>query len=297
MLELFDEFGHYMEFATSNPHIAGDGALQQLFEGVQSNEDAVTFIGFIQYELKAYEQRLPVQFKNEIRRFITRFDSAAKDYLSSNLETLVARRLSKSVEPQVDANAARQMRQDIASWYPVSQNYAAWREEEMFARVIADGCWPLAPLAMWVLFSLSASGKYLQNRSALTLLNAALQTNGAIAFTNADTLPPVALWTGDLQNEFENIEDELGRGVVMQSYNAVLEKHGQHLSKNEVDVLRAIVLLAQTQLKASRKDDVLRAIGKFAGLDGRTVAAVVEELEENKNVIAYDDAAKRFDIM
>ena len=297
MLVLFDEFGHYMEFATSHPQIAGDGALQQLFEGVQSNEDTVTFIGFIQYELKAYEQRLPGQYKNEIRRFITRFDLAAKDYLSSNLETLVASLLSKASAPQVDTNAAHNMRHCIAAWFPISQNYAAWRDEEMFARVIAGGCWPLAPLAMWVLFSLSASGKYLQNRSALTLLNAALKANGTMAFTRADTLPPVSLWTDDLQSEFENIEDELGRGVVMQSYNAVLDKHGQYLAKKEIDVLRAIVLLAQTQLKASNKDDVLRALGAFTGLDGKTIAAVIVELAENKNVIAYDEAARRFDIM
>ena len=50
----------------------------------------LSFIGFIQYELKAYEQRLPAEFKNDIRRFITRFQSSEKLYLSINLETLIA---------------------------------------------------------------------------------------------------------------------------------------------------------------------------------------------------------------
>ena len=155
MVILFDEFGHYMEYATSHPQIAGDGALQHLFEGVQGNDEKVTFVGFVQYELKAYAQRLPSEFKNEMNRFITRFDNAEKLYLSSNLETLIASLLQKNTTPEIDLKEADIIRDKIASWYPVSQNYSTWADPGMFNRVIVSGCWPLSPVAMWVLFYLS----------------------------------------------------------------------------------------------------------------------------------------------
>ena len=41
ILIIFDEFGRYMEFSVRMPHIAGSGALQQLFECVQANSDGV----------------------------------------------------------------------------------------------------------------------------------------------------------------------------------------------------------------------------------------------------------------
>ena len=51
---IFDEFGRYLEFSVQKPHIAGPGALQQLFECVQAHRDRVSLLAFVQYELKAY---------------------------------------------------------------------------------------------------------------------------------------------------------------------------------------------------------------------------------------------------
>ena len=55
---LFDEFGRYAEFATVRSQIAGSGVLQQLFEGIQANADKATFVGFIQFDLNTYVQRM-----------------------------------------------------------------------------------------------------------------------------------------------------------------------------------------------------------------------------------------------
>ncbi len=49
---LFDEFGRYLEYAADKPRLAGDAALQQIFQGVQDNIGKVRFVGFIQYELR-----------------------------------------------------------------------------------------------------------------------------------------------------------------------------------------------------------------------------------------------------
>ena len=118
ILILFDEFGRYLEFATTKSQIAGNGALQQLYEGVQENSGFLSFVGFIQYELKAYEQRLPAEFRNDIRRFITRFQSSEKLYLSINLETLIASLLIKNNDVlNIDEKAIKQSFRQLQNWY------------------------------------------------------------------------------------------------------------------------------------------------------------------------------------
>ena len=295
MVVLFDEFGHYMEYATSHPQIAGDGALQHLFEGVQGNDEHVSFVGFVQYELKAYAQRLPSEFKNEMNRFITRFDNAEKLYLSSNLETLIASLLVKRLPPKIDVAESKLIWHQLASWYPVSQNYSTWSNEEMFNRVIVSGCWPLSPMAMWVLFYLSSSGKYLQQRSALTLLKAALDAN--VDRDCSSALPPVCLWTKDLQQEFESIEEDSAHGTLLQSYNAVCDKFDAHLSQVEKDVLRSIVLLSQTQLRAASRTDADYALEVFSGLEECVLSQALAKLQDECNVIEWDNASKSYEIL
>ena len=102
LVVLFDEFGRFTEFATIRSQVAGSGVLQDLFEGIQRNSDSVTFAGFIQFELNAYVQRVAGEFRNEILRYITRYQTASKAYLSINLETLIAHLLEKKAPKRLD---------------------------------------------------------------------------------------------------------------------------------------------------------------------------------------------------
>lgn len=58
IIVLFDEFGRYIEYAAQNPNIAGDSALQQIFEAVQNGKGKILHIAFIQSELSAYLSRI-----------------------------------------------------------------------------------------------------------------------------------------------------------------------------------------------------------------------------------------------
>ncbi|QTA78327.1 Uncharacterized protein dnl_05480 [Desulfonema limicola] len=87
ILILFDEFGRYLQFASEKPHIAGDAALQQLYEGVQDNAEKCFLLCFVQYELKAYISRVSNEKKSTINRFIGRYETGKKYYLSTNVET------------------------------------------------------------------------------------------------------------------------------------------------------------------------------------------------------------------
>lgn len=299
ILILFDEFGRYLEFATAHSHIAGSGALQQFYEGVQKNSTQLTFVGFIQYELKAYVQRLPIEFKNDITRFITRFQTSDKKYLSINLETLIANLLVKDskevLSNEVFLNTSFQQ---IQKWYPNAANHSLWHSPEMFKRVIGEGCWPLSPLAVWFLFHLSAGGQYLQQRSALALLKVALDMNRGYELSDEQpVLPVVRLWSEELQSEFQDVEEQTGRGAVMQSYVSVFEQHRQHLTSDDILLLRSIVMLSVTRLKATSKADAIEALQVFSGIRSTAFVRTRNTLEEELNVITWDDTFHQFDIV
>lgn len=299
ILILFDEFGRYLEFATTKSQIAGNGALQQLYEGVQENSGFLSFVGFIQYELKAYEQRLPAEFRNDIRRFITRFQSSEKLYLSINLETLIASLLIKNNDVlNIDEKAIKQSFRQLQNWYEDSHNHSLWNSEAMFTRVIGKGCWPLSPLAVWVLFHLSAGGQYLQQRSALSLLKTALEDNAEFELTaSCTTLPPVRLWTSELQSEFLDVEEQSGHNAIVQSYQSVYEKHRQHLSTDDILTLRSIVLLSITRLKATSRNDAISALSVFSGIATNDLETILNNLEEELGIISWDESFHQFDIV
>lgn len=297
LLILFDEFGHYLEFAANKPQVAGDGALQHLFEGVQTHSDCIAFVGFVQFELKAYLQRLASLRQNEANRYVTRYDSAEKYYLSSNLETLVASLLVKSKAPKLASKDSDASQKRLLGWYESAKNASSWADADSFAK-IAAGCWPLSPEAMWVLYYLSSSGRFLQQRSALSLLKEALVAHADDILDDVHpSLPPVALWTAALHDEFVEMENSSGgSGVIVQSYDAVFERNAQHFSGGETAVLRALVLIEQTKLRAIDRNDMVSAVAVFSGLDRAEAEECLEELEKEKNVIAWEESFRRFEI-
>lgn len=299
LLILFDEFSHYMEFATARSYLAGPGALQHLYEGIQDNSDKITFIGFIQYELKAYAQRLSVENRNEIQRFISRFQNAERLYLSINLETLIASLLVKSPNQfELCSDYITEQFDDIQKWFPAAQNHKLWSSMELFTKSIAHGCWPLSPMLLWILFHLSAGGQYLQQRSAFTLLKSALAANEDFVLTSeAPCLPPVRLWSVDLQQEFEQVEEQSGTTSVMQSYNAILERCQQHLSEDQILILRSIVLTSMTHLKVNTRGEALQALTAFSGLPISDFRTAIKDLEEDLNVITWDESFHQFEIV
>jgi hypothetical protein len=143
-----------------------------------------------------------------------------------------------------------------------------------------------------------AGGQYLQQRSALSLLKSALDENKNFLLTpETPFLPPVCLWTEDLQREFEEVEDQTGRRAVVQSYNAVIERSGQHLSNTEQKILRSIVLVTQSKLKAIDRQDALNALKMFTGLEETEFVKALQRLETEWNVITWDDSFHMFDIL
>lgn len=307
LLILFDEFGKYTEFATLKSQIAGSGALQDLFEAVQQAKDnSVCFVGFIQFELNAYVQRVAPEYKNEILRYVTRYQTADKSYLSINLETLIASLLEKRQEKLLDKwfdnvaakNTSEAAMSNLGRWFPQSKNHRLWGDLPQFHSVIRKGCWPLSPYSTWLLFYLASAGKHLQERSALALLAEIIDKNDKAEVTDSSwSLSPAAIWSEALQHELISSEEIGQQGSITHAYASVIAKHGARLSLDLQTILRAVVLASKLGLKVESKEEATEALTELSGLAIKDTFKGLTLLQDEYNVLEWDKAFKAFDIL
>ncbi len=303
---LFDEFGKYLEFAIGKPYIAGTNALQELFEAVQGCIKSVCFVGFIQFELKAYLQRLNAEYRNEAQRYITRYDNAEKVYLSTNLETLIANLIEKIDRDFIERHLSDRTESAIKTthyylrhFFPVSQHVASWQDQTLFARVICRGCWPLSPFALWFIYSLAAESRFLQGRSALSLLK---ELFASLADKPVDTLPrggipATSLLTSSLREELISSEKSGNQGAIASALESVLNRHRDRLNEASIAILQAIVIAAKLMMKADNREDAVKGLGWLCGLVPDVVQKELHDLQFERNLIEWDESLCYFDIL
>jgi len=303
---LFDEFGRYAEFATVRSQVAGSGVLQHLFEGIQSNSSKATFIGFIQFDLNTYVQRIGQEFKNEILRVSTRYQSADKAYLSINLETLIANLIEKKDQELLSAFFDRDRSKDksielstqLRTWFPRACNHHLWCDVDQFHQVVRKGCWPLSPYASWFLFHLAAAGQHLQQRSALALLGDAFERNQDYVLDDLNwEMSAVDLWSDSLQTEFLTAEESGSLGTITHSYSNIMARNGHQFSEEERRLLQAIVLASKMGLNALDRLDAVSALAALSGVSTLVVEERIGKLESDYNVISWDASFKQFEIL
>ncbi|WP_321495582.1 hypothetical protein [uncultured Desulfobacter sp.] len=307
LLVLFDEFGRYAEFATMRRQIAGSGVLQHLFEGIQSNSDKATFVGFIQFELNSYIQRIAPEFKNDIIRVITRYQNADKAYLSTNLETLIAHLIEKKsseyeawFEGGQSLQASQQIMDTINQWFPVSKQHHLWTNAGQFHTVVRKGCWPLSPYAVWLLYYMSSAGKHLQERSALSLLSGRMKAHMgrvAVAGNQPAVMAATDLWSEELLQEFIGSEESGQQGTIAHSYATVINKHGSKLNNRQAAMLQAIVFSSKIGLSVQNREQAEISIGAFTGLNLFEIQEELNLLQNEFNIIEWDKNFQLFDIL
>jgi len=307
LVVLFDEFGRYTEFATVRREIAGIGVLQDLFEAVQGHAGSACFVGFIQFELNAYVQRVAPEHRNEILRYVTRYQAANRVYLSINLETLVASLLEKrqpeALDKRFDTAEARQESQEnmesLARWFPQARNHRLWGDIALFHTVIRKGCWPLSAFSTWFLFYLAAAGKHLQERSALALLGDVLARHegGEVPDRANWALAPADMWSDALQQELLSSEESGQQGSVAHAFASVNARHEARLTDDLQRILRSVVLASKMGLQSADKDDAIEALAELAGISLNAADKAVQQLQEEYNVLEWDEAFKEFDIL
>lgn len=302
ILIIFDEFGRYLEFAVQKPHVAGSGVLQQLFECVQANGDKVFLLCFIQYELKAYISRVAPELREDLNRYVTRYDAVRKVRLSTNLETLIANLLEKKnpeeLERQVkgvdEPPATVQLL--MKRWFPDIRNHALWMDIDRFERIIYKGCWPLHPLSTWVLYKLSSIGKSLQQRSALSLLADVYTDYRNAELEPGRTIRPVDLCNEAMINEFLASERYGQQGAAAHAYENVLQKYQYEFIGNERIVLKAVLIATKIGVKAESKEDYLQILAMFSGLEKDVISDAVRLLEYEYGVLEWNELIHQYEI-
>lgn len=305
ILILFDEFGRYLEFAVEKPHIAGDAALQQIFEGVHENSDLCSMLCTIQYELKTYISRVSPEHQNTITRFVGRYDASKKYYVSSNLETLFAHLIDKK-EPDfiskcVPKNDLKNEQEAILSRTPEGQLDSIWRDENRFHQVIGLGCWPFHPLAILFLRRMSP---WLQQRSAVMFIADAIARKGNSTVTNDYwSLKATALFQPEkgqqdpLIQELINTEHYAAAGSSAYAYLSVEEKYRNDLEESDRNVLLSVLIATKIGLKPSNQEDAYTLFASLSGDSTKAIKKAISELSQEFGILEWNERFKRYEIL
>lgn len=305
VLLLFDEFGRYIEYTAANPTIAGEAALQQIFEAIQTANGKIIFSGFIQSELKAYLSR--IEKTANITRYIDRYRTACENlFLSSNFETILANILKKNnptfdrvVGNAVDRyeNFHNKIRSALSRWDRSAVKKSVWTTESLYSSVVLKGCYPLHPITVWLL---SSSHQWMQQRSTLAFA-AEMFEQVAKAEIEGTWLPyiyPVQIIDSGIYNEMLNSEE---KGLVSSQYcmlyRDIMVKVGDKLSDLEKTILKAILVVNMGRMAFYDKDDAITAIRYCSNASEDEVKHTLKSLEEMHGVVSFDDHSKTYDLI
>ncbi len=298
---IFDEFGRYLEYASANPSKAGDAALQQIYEAIQNASPDILFIGFIQSELSVYISRVN---NDNIMRYVGRYQNGDKYYLSSNLETVVANVIKKNdrAEEIIEgiynsnlANLSEKLYTSIIRWQPEFDNKSVWAQKSMFKRVILTGCYPLHPMTVALMVSLTS---YMQQRSTISFLYDKFEQ---IKDQDIDSrfmpyIYPVDFLNSPIFNEILNAEEK-GRisGQDASIYNEIRDKYEELLTSNDSKVLCAILIMAMIKYKTYDQNDAQDIIKSLTGLYEDEVKESLQRLESEVGIIGFNSELKRYE--
>lgn len=301
---LFDEFGRYLEYASSATSAqSGDSALQQMFESAQNAEGRIQIVSFIQSDIKSYLQR--VDQTSNISRYIGRYDASDKYYLSSNLETIFANLIQRKDRTAFETIVRRALNAKESDWRKLFENMqrwlpvmGLWKEYKLFRKVAVEGIYPLHPISTYMLSRLS---DYLQNRSSLMLVSRYIEQLSDVELTADGEIPiifPESILKGDLFTEMLTAEEE-GRQMSQHCIRLhnINKKLQDKLSENAQRVLRANLALRILRFRTEDYEDAKSALALCSGLPVSEVERELHWLEDEYAVLGFDVYAGCFDFL
>lgn len=305
ILILFDEFGRYIEYAAAYPEIAGEAALQQIFESVQTASGKMIFAGFVQSELDAYLAR--IDKSSNIIRYVGRYKSSENLFLSSNFETILANVLQKVDERQhsrVLGNAFERyklfhnrMENSLVRWDRTQNKKSVWTDASLYDSVILRGCYPLHPYTVWLLSNMN---RWMQQRSAIAFAAEMVERIADMEIEGA-WLPyvyPVNIIDSSIYDEMLNSEEKgLVQSQYCMLYRDIILKIGDKLTANELTVLKAVLIINIARFAFTNKDDALTAIKYCSNLKEDEIALALKDLENLHGVVSFDENANKFDLI
>lgn len=305
VLILFDEFGRYIEYAAAKPAVAGESALQQIFESVQSAEGGIIFVGFVQSELDSYLAR--IEKTSNIMRYVGRYKCSENLFLSSNFETILANLLQKVDEKAHDRiiegallkyeNYHWRVYNSISRWDKANVKKSVWVSDDLYKIIILKGCYPLHPITVWLLSNMH---NWMQQRSAITF---AAEMVEKIAMSEIDGarllyVYPINIVDSSIYNEMLNSEEKgLVQSQYCMLYRDIMLKIGDKLVPNELIVLKAILIVNIGRFAFFNREEALSALKYCTNIKEEEIALALKGLENVHGVVSFDENAKTFDLI
>lgn len=309
MLIVFDEFGKYMSFAAANDGTAGPGCMQLLFEGVTSNYEKdghIVLLGLSQLDLKEYQMGSgDIAFTNNMSRYVSRYDTARKFYLSACFETLVANLLSvkdTSFFPDSDKESlkTKSVYKNLLKTFKQVAVSDIWSDYNKYLSLIVKGCWPLSPYLMWTLSYITSINNLLQQRSGFNLLLNLFENDVySCEITGAEdnTIVATRLFDAGLLSELlESEKNYQTSDPIATEYVFLLQKYSTKLSKNEVEFLKSIVLAHKLRANCSTQNEMNALLKELAGLSSSEINHCVDSLCNYYNAVDYNQAMGQYEI-
>lgn len=308
ILILFDEFGRYIEYASEYPNRAGDSALQQLFEAIQDADNKIIFNAFIQSDLKTYLSR--VNKTSNISRYIGRYESGEKIYLSSNLETIFANLINKTnkdlfnqyikgyFEKTLIEEKQKNLFNGLNRWINNVGTRGVWKNYDKYKEIILEGIYPLDPIATWLITDLS---DWYQQRSALNFLMKSfndIEEKELHEFGDIPRIKAVDIINGDLFTELLLAEEE-GRqkSEYCIVYDRLKIRYKDKLNKYELNLLSGILILKLCKFRTKTSEDLLLALESITGLEENLLKSSINTLEEDYGIIGFDERNCTYDFI
>ena len=305
ILILFDEFGRYIEYAAANPVIAGEAALQQMFEAVQSANGGIIFVGFVQSELDAYLSR--IEKTSNIIRYVGRYKASENLFLSSNFETVLANLIYKPDEEAFSnimeelllkyGNFYGNLRRALLRWNRSSVRKSVWTDESLYDSVIQRGCYPLHPITVWLLSNMS---NWMQQRSAITFVAEMVDriSDAEIKGTWLPWIYPVNIIDSGIYNEMLNSEEKgLIQSQYCMLYRDIIVKVGDKLNDKELKTLKAILVNNIGRFSFIDRNDAINALHLCSNLSVEDTEMAINSLENLHGVVSFDENSNTFDLI
>lgn len=305
VLILFDEFGRYIEYAAAYPEIAGEAALQQVFEAVQSSNGKMIFAGFVQSELDAYLAR--IEKSSNIIRYVGRYKSSENLFLSSNFETILANVLQKVDESRHNrlvGNAVEyyktyhsKLENALVRWDRTQNKKSVWTDPTIYDSVILHGCYPLHPYTVWLLSNMN---RWMQQRSAIAFAAEMVDRISEYEIDGA-RLPyvyPINIIDSSIYDEMLNSEEKgLVQSQYCMLYRDILLKVGDKLKNNELTVLKAVLITNIARFAFRDKEDALVGLKYCSNLSEDEITLALRDLENLHGVVSFDENTNTFDLI
>lgn len=303
---LFDEFGRYIEYTAANPAVAGDSSLQQIFEAVQNADGNILFDAFIQSDLNAYLSR--IDKSSNIVRYVGRYENSDKYYISSNFETILANLITKKneqefkdiVEYNIDTAYSayhERIHTSLIRWNKNALNRNVWSDNKLYKSVVAKGCYPLHPFAVWFL---SNTSEWMQQRSTIAFAEEMFSAvkGKEISAKWIEYIYAVDIIDSALFSEMLNSEEKgLVQSQYCMLYRDIMLKNGDKMSDDEKTVLKAILIINLCKFATIDRLDCIAAIKSCCNLNDAEIEKALNSLENNHGVISFDSNTNRFDLM